>query len=123
MDWNRAKNPNEKNSDSNPYAFSDGVEVNNTGMLLKWGDQMPYYGKGFIPCVYLLKGRLYTQSCNYLKNVVCRIPDENCGDTSGDEECPENSKSGRSRVNFPVFAVFLAVSIFKSFYALVGPVA
>ena len=40
---------------------------------------------------------------------------ENCED-----ENSANSESERSRANFPVFALFMACSVFKTFYALVG---
>jgi len=41
------------------------------------------------------------------------------GDESEDENSA-NSESGRSRANLPVFALFMACSVFVTFYALVG---
>ena len=36
------------------------------------------------------------------------------------DENSASSESERSRANLPVFALFLACSVFKTFYALVG---
>ena len=72
--------------------------------------------------------------CDQSAYGLCKVF-ENCdsedGDGTGDEngdgtedesedENSANSESDRSRANLPVFALFMACSVFKTFYALVG---
>ena len=117
----QSKDENAAASAENPYAFSDGVEMNNDEILLKWADPQPNYKDGAYKCVNVVEGRLYTGSCDFEYKVLCKMGTNE--EESTTVPSPGSSKSDRSRANLPVFALFLAVSIFKTCYALVGPVA
>ena len=95
-------------SENNPFVFSDGTKVEDTNMLIKWIKDGPQY-KSTYKCTYLGTSGLDTDLCNSSYNGLCRKK----------EKCPLNSGSDRSRANLP--ALFMAASVFKAFYALIGP--
>ena len=101
---------------NNPFAFSDGTEIEESSFVWNWDESEPDYndGKGDYKCVYLNgKGKMKADECERANAyALCRI-EEDCVDAS--------SESVRSRAKLPVFAVFVLFSIFNTFSALVGP--
>ena len=105
-------------SDSNPFVFSDGTQVEDTNTLIKWsGPEEPEYDPD-AKCVCLAAKRHQTGNYNDNLATLCKMESE-CEEE--EEKCPMNNGSDRSRANLPVFALFMAGSVFKAFYALVGP--
>ena len=109
---------NDLSETDNPLSFSDGTKVDNLDrkQLLKWSclssTKQPLYNERSFKCgrlTYLLV--MDNSECNYVTNALCTVP---CEDAS--------SGSKRSRANLPVFALFAAASVFKAFFALIGPV-
>ena len=100
----------------NPFAFSDGTEVDGSSFVWKWDDDEPFFnwGAGDLKCVYLKKsGKMACDQCHVVETyALCRI-EEDCVDAT--------SESERSRANLSVLAVFVLCGIFKTFSALVGP--
>ena len=94
---------------NNPFAFSDGTEIDESSFVWNWDENEPDFndGKGDLKCVYLMQDKMATDKCETAKySALCRI-EEKCEDAS--------SKSERSRAKLPVFAVFILCSIFKTF--------
>ena len=77
----------------------------------------PQYGSS-TSCVFLAAGGLNTVNCYEDIATLCKMNSE-CEEE--EDKCPMNNGSDRSRANLPVFALFMAGSVFKAFYALVGP--
>ena len=97
----------------NPLSFSDGTKVDNmdTKQLLKWAFNQPKYDLTSYKCGVLQNILVMAnQMCNYETYALCTVACENA-----------SSGSERSRANLQVFALFAAGSVFKAFYALVGP--
>jgi len=102
------------NENDNNFVFSDGTNFDEGGFAFQWGDDQPTYGVGgAFRCAFVNKdGKLENIHCGYDAHALCYI-----------EECEEAS-SGSERslsANLPVFALFTAASVFKTFFALVGP--
>jgi len=95
---------------NNPFAFSDGTEIDGSSFVWGWDEREPNYnnGQGNLKCVYLRqKGKIAADECERsLCHALCRT-EEDCEDTS--------SKSERSRINLSVIAAFILCSIFKTF--------
>ena len=98
----------------NDFAYSDGTDFDVSSFAYKWIDNDPDYDYdgGKYKCVYLRgDGKITNYECVRLTgNALCFV----------EEDCA-NSDSERSRLNLPVFALFMAGSVFKTFFALVGP--
>ena len=94
---------------NNPFAFSDGTEIDESSFVWNWDENEPNYnnGVGDYKCAYLRQnGKMAADKCEVSNAALCRI-EEKCEDAS--------SKSERSRAKLPVFAVFILCSIFKTF--------
>jgi len=109
---------------NNPFKFSDGTDVDDSNFIYKWekntmAGNHPVY-KDEWRCTILAQSRetevMATFNCDGVGVAfgLCKIY-EKCKD-----ENSASSESERSRANLPVFALFLACSVFKTFYALVG---
>jgi len=112
-----SKNIGEDPSEKNPFVFSDGTEVKDTNMLIKWdsSSSQPEYTSAY-KCIILHTKGLQTDECSYDDILgLCKV------DVECEKECSMSNGSGRSRKNLPVFALFMAGSVFKAFYALVRP--
>ena len=102
---------------NNPFVFSDGTDVDDSNFMYKWSQDEPYDDSFNYKCSII-----YNDGTDELIN------SENCGESAHGlcktyEKCNSvNSESEQSRANFPVFALFMACSVFKTFYALVGSV-
>ena len=105
-------------SDANPFVFSNGAKVEDTNVVIRWDVDQPFYSLNN-HCSYLAAGGLKESGCIDYYAALCKTK----GKCEEEEECPINNESGRSRANLPVFALFMAGSVFRAFYALVGPVA
>jgi len=99
---------------NNDFAYSDGTDFDVSSFAYKWIDNDPDYDTdgGKHKCVYLRgDGKITNYECVGLTgNALCFV----------EEDCA-NSDSERSRLNLPVFALFMAGSVFKTFFELVGP--
>ena len=100
---------------NNPFAFSDGTEIDESSFVWSWGESEPDYnnGVGDYKCVYVnpQNGKMATDKCDsevVKYRALCRIEGD-CVDAS--------SESERFRANLPVLAVFVWCSIFKTFTA------
>jgi len=98
---------------NNPFAFSDGTEIDESSFVWSWGEYEPDYndGQGNLKCVYLntQNEQMATDECDgelAEYHALCRI-EEDCVDAS--------SESERSRANLSVLAVFILCGIFKTF--------
>ena len=104
------------NENDNNFAYSDGTDFDVSSFPYKWNDNYPDYASwgGYYNCV-LLRGdeKITNYLCVDLQaNALCFV----------EKDCEvSNSDSERSRLNFPVFALFMAGSVFKTFFTLVGP--
>ena len=98
---------------NNDFAYSDGTDFDVSSFAYKWSDSDPDYkasGGGY-KCVYITGGdNISNFDCVKLEGHALCFVEEDCA----------NSDSERSRLNLPVFALFMAGSFFKTF-ALVGP--
>jgi len=97
----------------NPLSFSDGTKVDNSDskQLLKWACNQPKYDHLSYKCAHLQNILAMANiDCDFQGWALCTVA---CEDASSGSEL--------SRANLPVFALFAAASIFKAFYALVGP--
>ena len=102
------------NENDNHFVFLDGTDFDEGSFAFQWGDDQPSYGVGgAFRCAFVNKdGKLENIHCGYDAHALCYI-----------EEC-EDANSGSERslsANLPVFALFTAASVFKTFFALVGP--
>ena len=92
----------------NPFSFSDGTAAFGTDMLIKW-DQAAGYHTESVKCAFIQpNGKIINSVCTNDFYALCSVP----------ALC---SGSDRSRANLLVLALFAAGSVFKAFYALVGP--
>ena len=109
---------NDAHAQFNPFAFSDGTVLYDSDFAFKWYKNKPNYDEGDQKkCVLITKDlTLYADECSVPGKPLCKIV-EKCED-----EISTNSKSDRSRVHSPVFALFLAISVLKFFFAQVGSV-
>jgi len=105
-------------SESNPFVFFNGTQVEDANTLIKWRTKTGPSYSGLAKCVYLGVDGINTGSCAAASNHLCKVKIE-CEEK--EEKCPMNNGFDRSRANLPVFALFMAGSVFKAFYALVGP--
>ena len=98
----------------NDFAYSDETDFDVSSFAFKWSDSDPNYDAdgGEYKCVYINGGgKISNYRCDFMKgNALCFV----------EEDCA-NSDSERSRLNLPVFALFMAGSVLKTFFALVGP--
>ena len=95
--------------ESNPFILSDGTEFDDDDFdsFYKWSDSFPLYIDGS-NCAYLgSDSRIYDASCDYDGVALCYVA---CAD----------SASERSRANLPLFALFVAGSVFKALHVLAG---
>ena len=109
---------------TNPFVFSDGTKFDDTDFAFKWttnreGQDHPDYSDTSNRCSMIIKREnaevMVSSYCQYNLYGLCKTYQE-CED-----ENSANSESERSRANLPVFALFMACSVFKTFYALDGP--
>jgi len=115
-----SKDPSTSPKESNPFVFTNGTEIKDTNMLIKWRQGQPQYSSN-AKCIYFAREGLMAIQCTFSFVGLCKIESE-C-----EEKCPiveqqVNNASDRSRANLPVLALFMAGSVFKAFYALVRPV-
>ena len=98
---------------SNEHAFSDGTPFSDHGFLYEWDILQPdYTNQGAFKCAKLKSnGKIASDQCDSELNALCKI--EECEDAS--------SESERSRVKLSVFALFMACSVLKTFFALDRP--
>jgi len=93
---------------TNKFIFSDGSDPSSDLSFVSWKDSQPSYGSGgtFNKCIMINKNdEMQANMCSEDALGLCKT-----------YEC-ENSESERSRANLPVFALFMACSLFKTFYA------
>ena len=63
-------------SDSNPFVFSDGTQVEDANTLIKWsGPEEPEYDPD-AKCVYLAAKGLQTGNCNDNLATLCKVESE-----------------------------------------------
>jgi len=100
--------PADKNT--NKFAFSDGTDPSSDLSFLSWNSNEPDYGdNGIYRCALINSdNEMASNTCDKTMFGLCKT-----------YEC-ENSESERSRANLPVFALLMACSVFKTFFALVG---
>jgi len=130
------KNIDQPSDENNNYfVFSDGSKFDDTDFAYKWekndmGVDHPDYTNTEIRCSYIYQNNnMKSCSCGgFAGHGLCAIY-QKCGseddnkDETGDETEDESSASSGSelsRANLSVFALFMACSVFKTFYALVG---
>jgi len=97
------------NKDTNPFVFSDGknFDFDDKNFVYQWVEGGPTYDVVY-KCAYLdSSGEIYETSCDMSGKALCFT------------DCP-SSGSKSSRKNFPLFALFVAGSVFNAFYALAG---
>jgi len=96
------------NRDTNPFVFSDGTnfDFDDKNFVYQFTAGEPSYYDDY-KCAYVNSGELSENECSLTGKAICFI------------DCP-NSGSERSRINFPLFALFVAGSVFNVFYALAG---
>ena len=107
---------------TNSFVFSDGTKFDDTDFAFKWSTAemvvQPNYSDKSNRCTMIYKllnaEVMVSDYCSYNIYGLCKTYQE-CED-----ENSANSDSERSRANLPVFALFMACSAFKTFYALVG---
>ena len=113
--------PSDKNA--NYFAFSDGSVFDDTNFVFKWyvvmGTDQPDYSNTDRRCSVINKvkndEKMGVSYCGGGASGYGLCTYKKCED-----ENLANSESERSRANLPVFALFMACSVFKTFYALVG---
>ena len=118
---NMNENPHET---KNPFVFSDGSDSDDSDYMFKWekdGGEPDYDNKNNKCSVIFYDAgsdKMASKSCGDSKDTygLCKIYEGPCERESEGE----NSESERSRANLPIFALFMACSVFKSFCALVG---
>jgi len=98
---------------TNKFAFSDGTDPSSDLSFVPWSKGEPDYGSnGAFRCAMIdTSGKMVASLCSKDALGLCKTYE--CEDEA-------NSESERSRANLPVFALFMACSVFKTFYALVG---
>jgi len=97
-------------ANTNKFIFSDGTDSCSDLSFVKWKEGEPAYDyAGIHKCVMITKmntnDKMWADMCSATALGLCKT-----------YEC-ENSESERSRANLPVFALFMACSLFKTFYA------
>jgi len=129
-----SRNLNESPHESeNPFVFSDQNVFDDTNFVYKWekgeSPDQPDYTQPEKRCSVLFykpgnNGNENMASCDCNKSMygLCKVFEkcESENDDGTEDENSANSNSGRSRANLPVFALFMAFSVFKTFFALVG---
>ena len=95
--------------------FSNGTQVVDTNALIKWADSNPKLSVDEY-CAYLASSGLTDGSCESTSPALCKKKGQ-----CEEDACSTNNDSDRSRANLTVFALLMAGSVFKAFYALVGP--
>ena len=102
-------------TNDNDFTFSDETDFDVSSFPYKWNGNFPdYNGPDTMKCVYLrTDGEMANIHCESLSgNALCFV----------EEDCKgANSDSERSRLNLPIFALFMAGSFFKIFFALAEP--
>ena len=97
--------------DFNPFVFSDDTVFDGESVY-QWADSKPSEGY-YEHCVYLGNdGKVSNTECGLEGKALC-IVETACTD-------PESSGSALSRANLPLFALFMAGSVFNAFHALAG---
>ena len=100
---------NKPDSVTNRFVLSDGTDFDDTDYLYQWGDGKPGYTT-FEKCAYLGNdGKIVDVYCRTEGKALCAV----------ESTCP-SSGSERSRANLPIFALFVAGSVFNAFHALAG---
>jgi len=97
------------NKDTNPFVFSDGTnfDIDNKNFVYPWASGVPSYNDIY-KCAYVdTDKKIWDNNCDSTGKALCFIV------------CP-SSGSESSRKNFPLFALFVAGSVFNAFYALAG---
>ena len=109
---------------TNSFVFSDGTKFDDSNFVFRWmADTMagghPNYSDKDIRCTIVKD-----ESGEVMMSTFCSGGANAHGLCKTYEKCEDensaNSESERSRANLPVFALFMACSVFKTFYALVG---
>ena len=97
------------NKDTNPFVFSDGTnfDFDDKNFVYQFSSGEPTYDDGFKCAFVASNGELYETDCSLTGKTICFI------------DCP-SSGSESFRENFPLFAFFVAGSVFNAFYALTG---
>jgi len=122
--------PSDKNS--NYFVLSDESEFDDTNFAFKWkkndmGVDHPDYSNTKRRCsvLYDKYNKMSSVECSDTGYGLCvyekcekENEDENEDETEGENSA--NSQSENSRANLQLFALFMACSVFKTFYALVG---
>jgi len=121
---------NKPSSKTNPFIFSDGTEFDfdDSGFAFDVNDGEPNYAyDGIFKCLkFHGSGKLVSKDCRTLsyglckKYEKCEDEDEDESEDENEDEDSANSEFEPFRTNFPVFALFMACSVFKILYALVG---
>jgi len=106
----------------NPFVFSDGTEFNDSNFVFRWrtggvmDPDQPDYSDASNRCSTILNDgtgeKMTAYYCVASAHGLCKTYQE-CEDSA-------NSESVRFRANSPVFALFTACSVFKTFHALFG---
>ena len=110
----------DSDKNTNHFVFSDGTKFDDTDFAFKWreGPDHPDYSDTSNRCSMLYKPLnadvMVSSNCDRKVYGLCKTY-QDCED-----ENSANSESERSRANLPVFALFMACSVFKTFYALFG---
>ena len=112
----------DSDKNTNHFVFSDGTKFDDTDFAFKWStvemEVQPNYKDKSYKCTMIYKDKnaevMVSNTCDGSVYGLCKTYQE-CED-----ENSANSDSERSRANLPVFALFMACSAFKTFYALVG---
>jgi len=97
------------NEDTNPFVFSDGTnfDFDDENFVYPWASGGPGYDDIY-KCAYVeTDKKIWENSCDSTGKALCFI------------DCP-SSGSESFRENFPLFAFFVAGSVFNAFYALTG---
>ena len=104
----------------NPFIFSDGTEFDfdDSGFVFDVKDSEPDYENSRIyKCLRLnSSGKLVSEDCGTPSYGLCKKY-EKCEDETEDEDSA-NSEFEPFRAKLPVFAFFMACSVFKILYAL-----
>jgi len=98
----------------NNFAYSDKTDFDVSSFPYKWYENGPDYDASEYKCVHLRGDEVIANylCASLLANALCFV----------EEDCEvANSDSERSRLNLPVFVLFMAGSVFKIVFALVGP--
>jgi len=108
----------DSDKNTNHFVFSDGTKFDDTDFAFKWStvemEVQPNYKDKSYKCTMIYKDKnaevMVSNTCDGSVYGLCKTYQE-CED-----ENSANSDSERSRANLPVFALFMACSVFKTFY-------